>query len=302
MSKNGPNSMSAVNKIASDDIDCSKRLDNNDSKSTGIKCQKCQVTPDSEVRRNSQTCPGDKTRADVTAKPNEKKARKTLMSECKIPKSSAKDTTRFRVIREVNSHCANDTSISRITKCSKLLLFTLDELRGELSTSHECHDRVVGLINNVQWLLKDLDQCSGGSDQRSILLEKYNNYRKEYYNIRKNVDINRGSKRSGEKKNVSAKASAKESISCDCEVEIIKSCSCFNDLSEDVTNGRSLNECPGILDVTKLASEGPKQNCKKVTFRKKLMNWLSWLKRYCCFSCSCDISVSCSRLSNRDTV
>lgn len=282
MSNNGTKSMSiVVNTMTFDKCDCQNGLNNNleqtdanKLKSTCKCIQKC---------RNSQMCSNE------PVIENEKKIRKSLQSECKIPINSVKDT-RFHVIREVSSPYTKDIiSISKIKKYTKRLLFMLEELRVELPPNHEHCDRVIGLINNVQWFLKDLDQCSGNSDQMSILLEKYDNYRKEFYKLRENINNSKVCKSFVNKKN----AVVKSSINCDDEVEIIKSCSC-NNLTDDNCNGRPVYHCPGILDITKLADDEPKKNCKKVTFKKKFMNWLCCLKNTCCFCFPCQISVFCS--------
>lgn len=215
---------------------------------------------------------------------------------------TSKNPCTFQVISDAisaNSHPEPPVPVVKIVKCAEQLMVVLDELRVNLPSASEHCDAVIDLINRVQWLLKDLGQTSGSSDQTRILLEKYDNYRKSYYCLRNHItDMKQMSKQctiieqpdANDDENEADEMSLRDANSFKrCIPE--DSCSVLNPEKENGKFDESLKrlyECPGLLDVT--IHNGNKdlnacccKSADKENNPKDKYDWMNIIKNACCF-------------------
>lgn len=170
-----------------------------------------------------------------------------------------------KIIRRVTSTCPDSdaATLSKLLKYTRRLMFALDELRADTSsTSRKHRDAIVDLVYRVQWLLRDLDMSGETCDRLTIMLEMYNGYRKAYFRLRNQVDG--CSKRSQvyvccdrlTKTTVPSRRSLHPPPPSPTPIDLDQSdCDCGPHAWIGRTNnekmGRELYPCPGVTDMTK---------------------------------------------------
>ncbi|VVC38633.1 Hypothetical protein CINCED_3A004976 [Cinara cedri] len=221
-------------------------------------------------------------------------------SSAKRPTHNNSCPSRVRILEKLV--CENNepaVPITHMIECAENLMAVLEQLRLDLPSTNENCDAVFDLINKVQWLLKDLGQTSGSSDQSRILMENYDNYRKAYYALQNHLahieqltdqcGITRRPREVNAEKAIvrlpeegsSGKNENSGDICCVVMLENAKS----------NRNFKGLCKCPGLLDLTYSNKNKdvkvPVKSTRPVKDDAKIFDWKSLIRTVCnlCFPC-----------------
>ncbi|VVC41924.1 Hypothetical protein CINCED_3A011900 [Cinara cedri] len=205
-----------------------------------------------------------------------------------------------RVIQEKkNPVCKNvgqTVPVMKIVECTKHLMAVIEQLMVDMPPTNKHYNAVIGLLNKVQWLLKDLGQTSGSSDQSQILMENYDNYRKAYCCLRNHIAC---TKQLSEQREITRQP---REVNVD-EAEQMPSSEGYSNgsnISVDVFHiivmknskikrniSRRLYKCPGMMNLDIFENRDAKHPDEPTRFvkdDKKRDNWpISLLRNACTF-------------------
>jgi len=91
-------------------------------------------------------------------------------------------------LRMAHSSCANDILMKTlIAKYAQRLMDKLAKISVDVPDDSEHVDAIAQLCRKAQKLIKDLDQVGGPCDSSTVLLNKYDCLRMEYYSVRDGI-------------------------------------------------------------------------------------------------------------------
>jgi len=175
--------------------------------------------------------------------------------------SDFKCNDKINVLRTARSSCANDILMKTlIAKYAQRLMDKLSKISINIPDDSEHVNAIVKLCRKAQRLIKNLDQVGGPSDSTTVLLNKYDCLRMEYYSLRDKI---KGTNRQQcDKRGVSVATRRSDN----CKIyDKIKKC-------KKVENGKKLEEHKKIH-----------QNCDKINNHRKheLCEYCKNRKRLC---------------------